>query len=250
MKKIFLFCLAAIFLSACISEKKLVYFQKSAKYSDTIAITKVYVPKIQQGDVLSIYVNSLSPEASSFFNPYTGSNVTPTGQTSSQGFLVDPNGIIQLPLIGNIKVSGLTTSQVRDTIRTLLVPYLKEPTVLVRFLNFKISVLGEISRPEVYNITNERITLPEAISMAGDLTIYARRDSVQIIREENGKKEFGYVNLNTREIFNSPYYYLHANDIVYIKPAKTKAQQTDRSFQYISLGLSIVSLLFIIFKVN
>jgi polysaccharide export outer membrane protein len=120
--------------------------------------------------------------------------------------------------------------------------------VLVRFLNFKISLLGEVAKPNVYNIPNEMITLPEALSMAGDLTSFARRDSIQIIRDVNGKKEFGYVNLTNRNVFSSPYYYLHANDLVYVKPSKIKARQNDRSFQFVTLGISLLSLIIIIIR--
>ena len=125
---------------------------------------------------------------------------------------------------------------------------MKDPTVLVRFLNFKITILGEVAKPNVYNITNEMITLPEAISMAGDLTLFARRDSIQIIRDVNGKKQFGYVSLTNRDIFNSPYYYLHANDLVYVKPAKTKTQQTDNTFRFISIAISVITLLLLAFR--
>ncbi|WP_179415814.1 polysaccharide biosynthesis/export family protein [Mucilaginibacter sp. E4BP6] len=259
-KNLLFFGLVVTTFSACINEKKLVYFQKSNNHSDTLELAKAYIPKVQTGDILSIYVSSLNPEASSFFNPYAGTTSTASSaggsgnssvqasQTSSTGYLVDPSGIIELPLIGNIKVSGYTTAQVRDTIKTLLKTYLKEPTVLVRFLNFKISILGEVTRPDVYSIPNEMITLPEALSMAGDLTLYARRDSIEIIRDVNGKKEFGYVDLRKRDIFSSPYYYLHANDLIYVKPAKTKAEETDRSIQYVSIGVSLLSILLVVFK--
>ena len=120
--------------------------------------------------------------------------------------------------------------------------------MLVRFTNFKISILGEVGHPDVYNISNESISLPEAISMAGDLTIFAKRDSIEIIREVDGKKIFANINFQSRDVFNSPYYYLHANDIVYVKPAKTKTQQTDRSFEFASLGFSLISLLLIIVR--
>jgi polysaccharide export outer membrane protein len=248
--------LFSLFLFACSNEKSLVNFRKTNNNQDTISVAVTYVPKIQTGDILSIYVNSLSPEASSFFNPYkvgvasngSGDNNNNNNNNNNAGYLVDASGDIELPLVGNIKVTGRTTSQVRDTLKVLLRPYLKEPTVLVRFLNFKVSLLGEVARPNVYNIPNEMITLPEALSMAGDLTPFARRDSIQIIRDVNGKKEFGYVNLTNRSVFSSKYYYLHANDLVYVKPSKIKAQQNDRSFQFVSLGISLISLIVIILR--
>ena len=264
LKKISLFTLIAFLFSACNTEKNLKYFQSQYGQPDTVAIAKAYVPKIEPGDILSIYVTSLSPEASSFFNPYSQSGtssassasgggtatqaVVAPGQVANTGYLVDPSGEIELPLIGNIKVMGYSTTQVRDTLKILLKQYLKDPTILVRFLNFKIPILGEVARPDVYSIPNEMITLPEAISMAGDLTLYAKRDSIEIIRDVNGKKIFANVDFSKRDLFSSPYYYLHSNDIVYVKPAKTKTQQTDRSIQYASIAATIVSLIIVIFR--
>ena len=258
--------------SSCFNEKKIAYFQRADHQPDTISVSKAYIPRIEPGDILSIYNNSLSPEASSFFNPYTpsagaasasaptasgaGSAATGAGmvttpaltESASPGFLVDPSGNIEFPVIGLIKLSGLTTVEARDTIKKKLQIYVKEPTVTVRFLNYRISILGEVAHPSVYVIPNERITLPEALSMAGDLTIFARRDNVQIIRDVNGKKEFGVVDLNTREIFNSPYYYLHANDVVYVQPAKSKAEVTDRTYQILPAVVSLISIIVVLVK--
>jgi len=264
LKRISLFTSIALIFTACNSEKQLKYFQNQRNSQDTVNVAKAYIPKIEPGDILSIYVNSLSPEASSFFNPYsqsaastaaTGSSggtspqsVVAPSQVANTGYLVDASGEIELPLIGNVKVMGYTTTQVRDTLKVLLKQYLKDPTILVRFLNFKISILGEVARPDVYNIPNEMITLPEAISMAGDLTLYAKRDSIEIIRDVDGKKIFANVDFSKRDLFSSPYYYLHSNDIVYVKPAKTKTQQTDRTLQFATIGATIVSLLLVIFR--
>jgi len=265
IQKLFLFCLAIIIFASCNDVRNLTYFQKSRGHTqDTISVQKFYVPKIHPGDLLDIPIGSLAPpDANSFFNPYTSpgsgaaSNTGGGSNTSSgisreaaPGYLVDSAGQIEIPLIGAINVNGYTTSQLRDTIKHLLIArkFLKEPTVIVRFLNFKVTMLGEVGHPEVYNIPNEMITLPEAISMAGDLTEYAQRDSVQIIRDVNGKKQIGWVNLNTREVFSSPYYYLHANDLIYVKPSRFKAQHNDRVLTLFTFGTSVISLLFIFFK--
>jgi len=159
--------------------------------------------------------------------------------------LVDSAGIVELPLIGAIKVAGLTTSTARDTIKNRLKIYLKEPTVNVRFLNYKISVIGEVTKPSVYVIPNERITLPEALSIAGDLTPFGRRDNILVIRDVDGKKVFGHVDLSTREVYNSPYYYLHANDVVYIEPSKDRTEQASIAFRIIPIALSAISVLVI-----
>jgi polysaccharide export outer membrane protein len=261
IQKLFLFCLTIIIFASCNDVRNLTYFQKSRGHlQDTMSVAKFYVPKIHTGDLLSISIGSLAGDASSFFNPYTnqGSGAASGGanassgisQAAAPGYLVDAAGEIEIPVIGIINVNGYTTSQLRDTLKHLLIrkQYLKEPTVVVRFLNFKVTMLGEVGHPEVYNIPNEMITLPEAISMAGDLTQYAQRDSIQIIRDVNGKKEFGWVNLTTRDVFNSPYYYLHANDLIVVKPSRFKAQHNDRVLTLFAFGTSVVSLLFIFFR--
>ncbi|HZX58078.1 MAG TPA: polysaccharide biosynthesis/export family protein, partial [Mucilaginibacter sp.] len=234
---IFLSIAALFCLSSCITHKQIAYFQNGIDQRDTIAVSQLYVPKIQPGDILSIPIGSLNPLASSFFNPYStmavpsesstvssgfngGKSPSSNGGNGSQGaaalteqaapgYLVDAAGTVEIPIIGSIKLAGLTTSQARDTIKKHLQAYLKEPTVNVRFLNYKVSVMGEVMHPSVYVIPNETVTLPEALSLAGDMTIFGRRDNVMIIRDVNGKKEFGRVNLNSRDLFKSPYYYLH-----------------------------------------
>jgi len=230
-----------------------------------MAVARAYVPKIQPGDILDIKIGSLNPLASSFFNPYSSVPVTTdnapsatggnTGsvsnggsisQSAAPGFLVDSAGVIELPLVGPLKVSGLNTSEARNMIKEKLTTYLKSPTVNVRFLNYKISVMGEVVRPSVYVIPNERITLPEALSMAGDMTIFAKRENVLVIRDENGKKEFGRVDLTSREVYTSPYYYLHANDVVYVEPGKGRIAQTDKVYQILPVLLSALSLISII----
>ncbi|MDB5024591.1 MAG: Polysaccharide biosynthesis/export protein [Mucilaginibacter sp.] len=262
-QNIFLYLTVIFCLSSCVNQKQIAYFQKGINQSDTIQVAKAYIPKIQSVDILSINIGSLNPAASSFFNPYSttpagidftdatslanGTTPMPTlSQSASPGFLVAADGSIELPLLGNIKLAGLTTSEARDTIKNRLKHFLKEPTVNVRVMNYKISVMGEVAKPSVYVIPNEKITLPEAISMAGDLTIFGKRDNVLIIRDVDGKKEFGRINLNSREIYNSPYYYLHDNDIVYVEPGKGKSAQSDRIYQILPVLLSALSLITII----
>ena len=262
----YLFLLIIVLFSSCVDKKQIAYFQKGNQ-SDTISLPQAYIPKIKSGDIVSVTVGSLNPIASSFFNPFSSTPVTSdnssgseTGVTgsgggggssamaSAPGFLVDSAGTIELPLVGNIKIAGLSTSAARDVIKSKLKFYLKEPTVNVRFLNYKISVMGEVTRPAVYVIPNETITLPEALSMAGDLTIFGRRDNIMIIRDNHGKKEFGTVNLTTRDLYSSPYYYLHANDVIYVEPGNQRIAQTDKTYQIIPLLLSAVSLLVIILE--
>ena len=253
-------------LYSCVQQKQITHFQKALNQSDTIDLARVYIPKIQPGDILGVYIGSLNPEASSFFNPYSntpvntditssnngfnGGSVTTSPmltQNSAPGFLVDSAGRIELPLVGNIRLSGLSTTAARDTIKSRLKRFLKEPTVNVRFLNYKISVMGEVQRPSVYVIPNETITITEALSLAGDLTIFGKRDNVLVIRNVNGKQQFGTVNMNSRDLFKSPFYFLHSNDIVYVEPGSGKIAQADKVYQILPTVLSALSLLSIIF---
>ncbi|SHL92846.1 polysaccharide biosynthesis/export family protein [Mucilaginibacter sp. OK098] len=254
---IFLFLAFIITITSCADQKKYIYFQKTNNQSDTLNVAKAYTPKIQPGDILSIPISSLSPAASSFFNPFSGSSGTSDNssvaggsgttpglaQSTATGFLVDDAGIIEVPIIGNVKVGGLTTSIARDTIKNRLKFYLKEPTVNVRFLNYKISVMGEVAHPSVYVIPNEKVTIPEALSMAGDLTIFGKRENILIIRDVDGKKEFGRVNLNNREVFTSPYYYLHSGDVVYVEQGKGKIAQSDNAYRILPIIISALTLI-------
>ncbi|MBE7175273.1 MAG: polysaccharide biosynthesis/export family protein [Mucilaginibacter polytrichastri] len=249
-----------VFMSSCASRRDISYFQKEAS-ADTLVLPQKYFPKIQAGDIVSVIVTSLDAESDRMFNPYTAINAaggmnqvqqgvtTQLNQLPASGYLVDEQGNISLPLIGKIKLSSMTTSQARDLITEKLLAYLKEPTVNVHLTNYKISVLGEVNRPLTIIVPNERITLPEAISLAGDLTITGRRNNIMVIREENGKKEFGTVNMNNRDIFNSPYYYLHPNDIVYVEPTSGKVFQSDRTATILApIAISLMSLLVVIFR--
>ncbi|GAA4457271.1 polysaccharide biosynthesis/export family protein [Nibrella saemangeumensis] len=241
-------------LVSCISQKEIAYFQDESPESQeqVLTITNRYVPTIQPSDILSIYVSSLNPEATNFFNPYApaervASAPTQPGQIStSVGYLVDNEGMVELPLLGKIKLAGMTTVEAREVVREKLKVYLKEPTVNIRFLNYKVSVLGEVARPSLFNVPNEKITLPEALSLAGDITIYGRRDNVLIIRETNGKREFARVNMNRRDLFQSPYYYLHPNDVVYVEPGRGRVATADRLYQLVPAALSALSFIAIV----
>ena len=244
-----------LFITSCVSKKDVVYFQPNSLEEDIQKVDMVqnYVPKLQSGDILSITVSSLSPEASAMFNPYLASQAASAVQNSQtnnlppvSGYLIDDEGFITLPLVGKLKISGLTTKEATQTLTAQLDKYLQQPTVNVRILNFRISVLGEVTRPSVYTIPNEKITLPEALGLAGDLTIYGQRNNVLIVRETEGKREFSRIDLTKRDLFNSPYYYLHANDVIYVEATKSKVTSTDRTVQLAPIVLSGLSLLTVI----
>lgn len=253
-----LFCLIVIGFSSCISQKQITYFQNPVADSTALPqeITNQYIPTVQPKDLLGINVTSLNPEASSFFNPYAGVERVATFQTvngqvpvtTAIGYLVDPDGNIQLPLVGKVKVLGLTSAGARDLLQEKLKNYLKEPTVNVRFLNFKVSVLGEVARPSMFSVPNEQMTITEALSLAGDITIYGRRDNVMIIRETNGKREFGRVNMNQRDLFKSPFYYLHTNDVIYVEPGKARLAYADRFYTILPSIIGALSLIAVIIR--
>ncbi|MHB8209254.1 polysaccharide biosynthesis/export family protein [Mucilaginibacter sp.] len=212
---------------------------------------KNYSPlKIQPGDILGINVNSINQEAASVFNTsishINGNNIDNTLANPVFGFKVDPNGVVQLPLVGETKVAGLTTDEVAKQLDSSLLPFLKSPIVNVRLLNFKISVLGDVVKPDVYTVQNEHININEALSLAGDLNITANRTNILLVREENGSRQFFHIDLRKKELFDSPYYYLHNNDILYIDPDKTKYDIVSRSYKKASLTLSALSVLAIV----
>ena len=242
-------------VTGCVSPKHIVYFQEPAGLNSSIQNAEVYTPRIKPGDVLSIQVSSLNPEATAYFNPYATMQTAngrnqPQNNTSGlpemTGYLVSEAGDIELPLVGQIAVGELTVSESSALIKQKLVKFLKEPTVNVRNQNFRISVLGEVARPALFTIPNNQITLIEALSLAGDATIYGRRDNVLIVREENGRKSFSRIDLTQRNFFRSPYYYLHPNDVVYVEPGKARVANADRLYQIMPSILGALSVIAII----
>ena len=238
---VLLFFIGTLF--ACVSPKQIVNFRED-KDADTTLVSAIadshYIAIIQPSDLLNIYVASASPEASRYFN----FSERPEDQNSlANSYLVDVQGKIRLPLFGDISVAGLSSVQARDTVTRKLEKYLVNPSVKLTIRNFRVTVLGEVAHPGVLTVQNERITLPEALAMAGDMTVYSSRDNVLIVREENGKKSYGTVDLNSRELFTSDYYYLHANDIVYIEPLKTKKAMAENWYRILPIVFSGISLM-------
>lgn len=254
MKKSVIFLAVSIlFLSvSCASQKQISYLQNVPERYEQI-IENNYEITIHPDDLLSIMVNSKDTELAQMFNLPMVSfqiNNSTTGIGSSQnkvlGYLVDSEGYIDFPFLGKLKVLGLTRTQLTSLIKEQLIGkgLLNDPIVTVQFLNFRISVMGEVSHPGTFDLTSDRITILEALSRAGDLTIYGKRDNVKIIREQNGKRSVATLDLRNDNIFNSPYYYLQQNDIVYVEPNKAKAGQREIN-QNRSIGTwaSIVSVL-------
>lgn len=251
MRKIFYLVVTVLFLSSCgVKYKSVPYFQDLP--ADTLIQEEIKnrsSMKIQKDDILAITVTSLNPEASAIFNMGNTSsiqgsvtaNVNPT--LTANGFMVDEKGDIQLPLIGSIHIEGLTTTAARELIQSKLITYLKEPVVSLRVINFRISVLGDVLKPGVYPVQNERVTVSEALSMAGDLTITATRSNVLLVREDQGKRQYIRLNMQSKELFNSPYYYLQNNDVLYIQPGNAKYASVDSSYRNVSIIISALSVI-------
>ncbi|MCW3118900.1 MAG: polysaccharide export protein [Chitinophagaceae bacterium] len=258
--------LFAIYFSSCGTQHKapINYIENA----DSAINTTVQLPeiKIQKSDLLSIqvYSSSLDPAVDAPYNlPGGSSSGTTTGaasagaatSSSASGFLVDENGNIEYPRFGTLHVEGLTKNQLAELIKSKLtspVELLKNPSVIIRFLNFKVTVLGEVAHPGPITIPTGHITILEAIGLAGDIPLTGKKNTVKILRETDGKREVGYVDLTSKEIFNSAYYNLLQNDVVFVEPTKTKVRQSDQAtLQRITTVLGIMTsltLLYSIFK--
>lgn len=240
----------AVMFTACTSPREVLYLQDVQPLKQQ-EIEQKYEVIIRGDDLLSIMVNSREPELALPFNlPMVtyqlGTIGTLSGQQRVLGYLVDSNGQIDFPVLGKIKVEGLTRMQLTELIKDKLMKsdLLKDPIVTVQFLNYKISVMGEVARPGSFNISGDRITLLEALSMAGDLTIYGKRDRVAVIREKDGIRTILYHDLRSADIFKSPCYYLQQNDIVYVEPNKAKSAQSGiNQNNSVGVWLSTVSVL-------
>jgi polysaccharide export outer membrane protein len=207
-----------------------------------------FEPVIHKNDVLQIIVSSMNPEDAVVFNTPSVASTGAAGGSPATGYLVSEQGFIEYPVLGQVKAAGLTKDQLTTYLREELNnrKLMKDPVVSVRFLNYRVTVLGEVSRPGVVNITNERMSIMEALGMAGDINIYGKKDNVLLIREIDGQKVIKRLNLNDDDILSSPYYYLQSNDVVYVEPNKSRVANASGNRQTISIILSSISLFVII----
>ncbi|MEW4924491.1 polysaccharide biosynthesis/export family protein [Algibacter sp. 2305UL17-15] len=225
-KKRFTLCCLIVFsllLSSCGSRKKVVYFQ-DAKDFETIVDTDTFEPRFKVNDIVSIYVSTFDLEAVKPFNLLKGRSQN--GGLEYIDYLVDIQGNIDYPVLGKVKIIGLTVEEAKNLFKEKLADYLKDPIVNIRILNFRISVHGEVNRPGIYEVSGERVTLLQALALAGDLKSKARRKNVMVIRDFNGNKTFTRIDLTNKEIFNSPVYYLTQNDLVYVEPNKSAISES------------------------
>jgi polysaccharide biosynthesis/export protein len=232
--------------TSCIPYRDLVLFRKSESSLPEIQPTTVARNAdvaIQPNDALSITVSCLDPQLAAPFNLIDARNSSQIAADSPlASFLVDGNGDISYPVLGKIQVAKKTITQLRDSLIIKLRPYIKEPSINIRRVNFKITVLGEVTKAGSFSIPSERITILEAIGLAGDFTPYSDRQRVLVVREEYGKVTSVKIDLQTSDFFNSPYYFLHPNDVVYVDPKKGKTGVVnDPANKYVSWGAAAFS---------
>lgn len=263
LKKIFVFLslLMVLFMASCSSYKKVPYLQNSSEWSQLEQEVAVHEPRIQPNDILNIVVtNPDNPTAALAYNLVSPSDVTVgrylQSQPTLQNYIVDVNGDVVIPNVGKVNIGGKTIAEAEQIVlANVQSSFSSTPVVIVRFVDFKISVLGEVTSPGTFTINNGKVTILEALAHARDLTIYGQRDNVKVVREDNnGRKEVYEVNLNDASLFTSPCYYLQQNDVVYVTPNKSKAKNSDIGsstslwFSGTSILISLASLLFNILK--
>ncbi|QLH46676.1 MAG: polysaccharide biosynthesis/export family protein [Bacteroidota bacterium] len=240
----------ALSMTSCLPRKEFVYFQRaqmpdSLRIPDSIRYT---APVLRTDDQISIAVSALNPEAVKPFNLYQTTN-----QIASN-YLIDANGMIEFPVLGQLEVAGLTTIEATELLRTKLAQYINNPIVNVRLSNFKFTVLGEVRSPGVYTVSQERLTLPEAIGMARDMDDLGIYKNVRVIREDNGVRTETRVNFTSDSVFKSPVYYVRQNDLIYVEPHNRKINRTQDNLRYWTVTMSttsfLINLYFIITRNN
>ena len=256
MRSFCLFCslLFALFFISCNSQKKAVY-NYIENVNDTLEkdVVKRFEPIIQKNDLLSIqiYSNSTKPEISdALYNPAAVGGASGNSGGGSSGYMVDLDGNIKFPRLGIIHAEGLTKKQLGDTI-VLKITDLENPTAVIRFLNYRITVLGEVGHQGSFNIPNEKVTIFEALGLAGDIPVTGMKDRVRILREVNGDREIGTVDLTSKNIFESPYYHLQQNDVVLVDVKKSKVKQSDQSLtlRRVSFVLGLVTTVAVLYNI-
>ncbi len=224
---------------SCAQKRDLAYFSNLAQQRAEETIQDQPI-KIQQNDLLRININSLNPESNTLFT-VNRQNATSGNYDGPAGYRVAKDGMITLPVIGNIKMEGLTITQAQDALTEKLTKYVKEPIVEVQLLNFKITVIGEVNKPSSFTIPGDHINLLEALGMAGDMTVYGKRENVLIIREQNGKRTMRRLDLNQQNVLNDPFFNLMQNDIVYVEPDKSKAIEYSPSTRIMPIVIASIS---------
>lgn len=252
-KRLCFFVFSALLVSSCVPRQKIVYFQELENF---VSEDNIEPARFKPNDMVSIIVTASNLESVIPFNllstvrPIAGIRTTGnfTGSTTSMEipYMVNSEGEIEFPVLGTIKIEGMSTKELKDYLQNELKEYVKDPIINIRFLNFTVTILGEVMRPGTYPITGERVSLPEAIGIAGDLSIFGRRDNVLIVREVGGKKIYKYLDLREADVLNSDFYYLQQHDIVYVEPNRAQRQSSNFN-RNLSVYVSVASLLLSIY---
>lgn len=239
--------LGLVFVFSCKTPENVVYFQDSSNL-EKISSTNSFTPVFKVDDIVSIFVSAADMDAAIPFNIKQGTSIndglaggTSSGNSTEPTYLIDEEGNIDFPVLGSIKIAGLTRVQVKNLIKEKLKIYINDPIVNVRLKNFKITVMGEVVRPGSYNVPNERVTIIEALGLAGDMTIKGKRDNVMVIRENDGENTYHRLDLTSKNIFESPVYYLAQNDVLYVEPNVSRIKESKSRENTIGVVISIIS---------
>jgi polysaccharide biosynthesis/export protein len=260
----FLFLLGS--LSSCIQHRELQNFNEGPAFPTVENIGPLPSLLLQPDDILSISIQSEDPEASAPFNfsaypaaadpgtsgaMATSSKIGAGPASGPATYLIDANGEVNFPVIGKIKAAGLSTLQLRDTLTQRISRFINRPIINVRLTNFRVTLLGEVQRSGTYSFPNERVNILEALGTAGDITNYGDREQVLVIREENGQREYHYLNLHQKDVFRSPCFYLQQNDVIYVRPLRAKVgSTTDETSKYLQWAFPVISLVSIIISLT
>ena len=219
MKNFFILFSLAILATSCATKKEIIYFQDAETLNDKLN-EQNFEPIIESNDILYVAISSIDEAVVAPFKRNTGleGNIS-NSNAGLQGYLVNVDGAINFPVIGEVAVAGKTRGQVKAQLKAELSEYIKDVVVDVRIMNFKITVIGEVNIPGVYTIADERVTLPQALGLAGDLSQDGKRENIMVIREVDGKQQVARVDLTKTDFFSSPYYFLKQNDVVYVEPS-------------------------------
>ena len=242
-------CLAAVFFSSCTTPQNAYYFKNLPRdTSINTTVSRLAESVIRKNDQLAISISSLNPEEDKVYNAAAMSLGAAIAGSTSNGYLVDMNGNIQLHRLGNLHAEGLTRRELKNKIETDIKPYLKDPVVTVKYLNHRVTVIGEVAKPQVIPMPEEQLSVLEVLGASGDITLLGKRNNILIIRETETGKQFKRLNLEDHSVFTSAWYYLKPDDVVYIEPndKKVKDEKRARTQQTVSLAISGISLAIII----
>ena len=250
LRQICALALVAMTAASCVTQKQMTYL-RDADASQTQAINANFTSQsetvLRSGDAITVFITALDQEAVTPYNLPTAVYATPgtdkvQATPTLQYYIIDANGDVTLPVMGAVHVAGLTSTAAAQAIREKLETQVVSPSVQVRLINAKVSVLGEVNRPGQIALTGERITILDALAAAGDMTVYGKRDNVLITREVNGQIELARVDVGSAELYSSPYYYLQQNDVVYVTPSTVRAGQGEINENYFKSGSFWISL--------